>query len=1350
MSKSTPTSIIKLQELWAFATTRFAPVLVVAYQILALVALVTVAINATKFFRIPFIGSFIEHTMVFNNAESVNPNRWGAQSDWLKFGMQLQTIDDVEIRSVQHFYDVLRDLKVGELIGISVLDLLDDNPQEVTLSIELQYFPLSDQIAWMVIPFLVSLIYFGCGLWVFGLRRFDTKGQVYSTFTASAAIVIGGIFEIFTTTQLTGLWTFSLGMTAGTLIHFALVFPEKIRLVRKYPFLGWLSYIPTVILVIWAFPALYDFNNPLSYVLPWRFGFIFIGAAVFFFVGMTIYRRFNSLSPVVRHQSQILLFSAIISVFSFVIWSVFQIASLKIPFTPYLLSPLAIFPLAFTYTILKYRILKTDYIFSRVVLYSFLTILAVIGYALLVSGLSLVMGAFISPNQPLIIGLMVFLMALLLIPLRTQLQKLIDRVFFKGQQVYRERVEAFSGDLSKAMNLASIMALLRTNIDEMLLPEQQHIFVLDSMRDAYLSVPDGSGQPTTDINFVAKSALVQVLMLEKAYIFIRVEDDLPNALESDRSRLSLLGAQLFVPFPGRDQSLLGFIALTPRKSGEPYTTNDLKLLEALCDQTALAVERAQVIDDLERRVNEMNILIRVAQGVNITVRFDDILELIYTQTSRLVPTKDFWVMLYDSENDLYQYAFYLEDDRRMLEIENNHIFTIQDIAQEVILSGRPIVVNDYSHECSLRGLRKMVDGLYAWVGVPLNAGAVTIGAMSLASRDPTVVYNDHQVSLLQAVADQATGAIVKSRLLENTERNARQLSLLNEVGKNLTSMLDLPSLLNQILESAIEILNCEAGTLFVVDEETGELVFEVVAGPVADQLTGRRLPPGTGHAGRAAQSRKPVIVNEVRTTEEWNRDSDQETGFHTQDLLIVPIIISDRVVGVVEVINRKDKISFKKDDLELLSAFTSQAAVALENARLYTLTDQQLAARVDELSVMQRIDRELNDSLDITRSMEITLDWAVRQSGAEAGLVGIVENEGVRIMADRGYHEELIPYRDTWLPLDLPGLRDAVEKERTQRLYKEDPDINQNSIGLLTDTKSQVVIPIRREEDVIGLLLLETLQDNTWSDDTHAFLSRLTDHAAIAIANAQLFSQVQSADLAKTEFVSQVSHELKNPMTSVRGYTDLLISGAVGEVSEAQQNFLSTVRANILRMTTIVEDLADITRIESGNLRLEFNSVDIGNVVSEVDRAQRRDIEEKGQSLRIDIPKDLPAVWGDRTRLLQILINLVSNASKYTPEGGGINIQAEQTPNHWDPDGTSDVVLITVQDEGIGITEQDQVKVFSKFFRSDDPKAREAPGTGLGLNITRNLVELQGGKIWFDSEYGKGTTFYFTIPITEM
>jgi signal transduction histidine kinase len=146
-------------------------------------------------------------------------------------------------------------------------------------------------------------------------------------------------------------------------------------------------------------------------------------------------------------------------------------------------------------------------------------------------------------------------------------------------------------------------------------------------------------------------------------------------------------------------------------------------------------------------------------------------------------------------------------------------------------------------------------------------------------------------------------------------------------------------------------------------------------------------------------------------------------------------------------------------------------------------------------------------------------------------------------------------------------------------------------------------------------------------------------------------------------------------------------------------------------------------------------------------RSTRRQIEDKGQKLVQALPADLAPVWADRTRVVQVLVNLVSNANKYTPQGGEVLVSAEACDNTWDPNGAPRVVHMWVKDNGIGIGEEDQKKIFQKFFRSEDPKTREAPGTGLGLNITKSLVEMQGGKIWFESEFRKGTTFHFTIPV---
>ncbi len=1326
---------------------------VVVYQIVALAVLLLIAISAHAFFKIPFIGSLVEQTLVINGTDSIQKGTWDAKNKGLTFGHQIIAIDGDVISDHDDFLNTLKTYQAGDVIELTVRNLLEPETQPFTVPITLSVFPVADRIAQVFIPLLIGLVYLGTGLWVLSLRREDTAGQVFSLFTASMAILVPGTFEISSTVRSNYIWTLALGLTGSSLVYLALLFPQALPVVRRRPYLGWLSFLPAVAFTIWAIPTLYNFSDPLAYVNLWRNAYIFTGVAILFFLGMDVFRYYTSPSPIVRQQSKIILIGAALSFLPIAAWFLVAIFYVGIPFSSYLLFPMTIFPIAVGYAILRYRLLATDYIFSRAVLYAILMVLTVTGYALLVSGLSLILGESTRADSPIAIGLMVFLLALLFNPVRNRLQRIIERLFFRGQQVYRERIESFRQELTPEMNFGQILALLRRYTNDTVMPGQLHIFIRDAVQDVYASTPDEQGRPTTDIHFSVNSALPQVLSQEEDYLFIREGVPLPASLESERARLSLLRAQLFIPLPSREQNVLGFLALTPRKTGEPYNLRDLELLKSFSDQSALSLERAQVISDLERRVNEMNTLIRVAQGINITLQFDDILELIYAQTNRLIPSRDFWIMLYDPEVEIFQFAFYLENDRRLLEKEQQYIFTEQYLNQVVIRRGRAINTKDYRRECRLNGLQPAMEGLYAWAGVPLNAGATTIGSMSLASRDPSVTYSDEQLSLLQAVADQAAGAIVKARLLEDSERSARQLALLNEVGRNLTALLDLPSLLDQILASAIEILNCEAGTLFLVDEETGELIFEVVKGPVAGELVGRRLPPGTGHVGRSVETGEPAIVNEVRTTPDWSDDEDQQTGFKTRDLLLVPMKVKDRVVGVIEVINRRDRMPFTREDQDLLTTFTSQAAVALENARLYTLTDQRLAARVDELSVMQRIDRELNTTLDVSHSMQITLDWALRQTGADAGLVGFVEPEGIHIMASWGYEDELDPYRNHWLPLDLPGLKAAVERESTQQLTltetSEDTGAGRSGFGLLTDSRSMVVVPIRREDTVIGILMLESRKSDIWTEDTRGFLSRLTDHAAIAISNAQLFAQVQAADLAKTEFVSQVSHELKNPMTSMRGYTDLLISGAVGPITEAQKNFLQTIRANVNRMATIVGDLADISRIESGHLKLDFKAVRIADVVDEVRRAQQHNISEKNQTLETRIPEDLPAVWGDHTRLVQILINLVSNANKYTPDGGRIIIEAEQSENRWDPDGAPEVVRISVIDNGLGMTPEDQAKIFTKFFRSDDPKAREAPGTGLGLNITRNLVEMQGGKIWFESEYGQGTTFSFTIPVAE-
>jgi signal transduction histidine kinase len=324
----------------------------------------------------------------------------------------------------------------------------------------------------------------------------------------------------------------------------------------------------------------------------------------------------------------------------------------------------------------------------------------------------------------------------------------------------------------------------------------------------------------------------------------------------------------------------------------------------------------------------------------------------------------------------------------------------------------------------------------------------------------------------------------------------------------------------------------------------------------------------------------------------------------------------------------------------------------------------------------------------------------------------------------------------------LPAISAVIQSGQSSQVSL----VSNGAKGILPSAHTQIIIPIRREAQVTGLILLESTSD---SQGNLAFLNRLSDNAAIAISNAQLYDAVQRANVAKSDFVSFVAHELKNPMTSIKGYTELLAAGSVGNVNDMQANFLSTIRSNVERMSALVSDLNDNAKIEANRLRLDYKPVDVPDVIDEVLRSITRQIEDRRQTVELRISPRLPQVWADRIRVGQVLTNLVSNAHKYTPEGGNIIVGAEAAANQWDPEGAKQVVHIWVKDNGIGITIEDQGKIFQKFFRSDDSKAREAPGTGLGLNITKSLVEMQGGRIWFDSEFRKGTTFHFTIPVAE-
>jgi len=1309
-----------------------------AYLLAAIIVCVIAPFQARIWLNLPVAGALYQPGML--------PAQLAVTTDKLNEGTngidpleapRLISLAEQPVRSSADLRSILSARSPGDQLTGTFQTRLGEKTIEITLS------QLGDtqKIVFFALPYLIGTIYLICAIWIFLTLRYQSSARTFVIFAASVAISAAGWFDFISAHTFAYFWQAAI-LTAGAAIaNLALLFPDRDPWVVRFPNSRYVIYLLTTILAILSI----GMTDSSTRVLLSLISYVVCGLLILIGLAVMLFRRMKTASLVEEDQIRLILISAVISFLPAAIWFVgMPLWPRNAAISPYLFVTLIVFPIASGFAIQRYGLLKSDFLLKRTALYALMGIVIALGYAFLVTGLSLVFRNWILEWSVWMEGGLFFIIAMLLLPAYQSFKRKMDAAFMKGDSAYSDRLRTFSGELTHLIEIPEIIKVLRRHIEESLIPGDYHIFVYDPVTEQYLAAPDGSGKPSSDLRFGRRSGLVTTLEKMRFPMEVTVDRTLPLELMKEQTRLRLLNAEIYAPLSG-NQHLAGWVALGARLSGRAYERTDLGYLDSLCDQAALAIERAQVVANLETRVRELNVLARVSQMINITLTLDDILELVYTQSLQIVPAENFSILLEDKASGTLYWKFLVQREDR-LENEEEKPIGKPNILEKVVLDrGQAILTEDYQRECKKNGILCENPVPAHWMGLPLNAGAGTIGVMSISTYDSTITFNREQMNLLQAVADQAAGAIVKARLLEETEQRARQLATLNDLARQLSSTLELDPLLNHILDSAVDILNCEAGSLLLVDEQSQELVFKSTVGPVADELLGKRLPEGTGVVGKAVIENKPLIINDISQSPEWFSKPDEDTGFHTRSLLVVPLQAKDTVIGVVEVINRKDGLPFSQDDLDLLTSFAGQAAIAIENARLYTRTDQALEMKVEELSVMQRIDRDLTASLDVNHAMQITLDWAMRQSHAEAGLIGSVAGGQLQVIARKGYPQGV----EINSNLDFQEWAAWFEAVEYGKITCINPGQNWNG-SFLSDGATQILVPLRRETHTIGLLVLESALAPFGADpDIIQFLTRMSDHASIAVSNAQLYEEVQRANLAKSEFVSFVSHELKNPMTSIKGYTELILAGAVGPVNDAQKNFLGTIRSNVERMTTLVSDLADVSRIEAGRLRLDYMEVKVAEVVDEVMRSMKRQVEEKNQVVQVELPENLVEVWADKTRLNQIITNCISNAVKYTEAGGQIWIGAESCENRWDADGAPMVVHFWTRDSGIGISEQDQAKIFQKFFRSDDPKTREAPGTGLGLNITRSLVEYQGGKIWFESEYRKGTTFHFTIPIAD-
>ncbi len=881
-----------------------------------------------------------------------------------------------------------------------------------------------------------------------------------------------------------------------------------------------------------------------------------------------------------------------------------------------------------------------------------------------------------------------------------------------------------------------IISVLCTELMNIFAPRPLETVLYDSLaHDYHIS--------TTGQTLAANNPLVEWLLKQKPAAPISLPADaLPAALREAQTTLLERGLILIIPLGNS-----GWVGLGTPANVPAYTETERTFLTHLARPAIEGMERVSILENQQKRAQELRSLYWIAQAINFAMELDDLMELIYTQLKRVISLPTFYIALKDPDQDILTYAFYVEKDDRLYP---EKVWPLNEgLTGAVIRNSMTLRTNQYAQECQNREITLNDENPpFAWMGTPLTAGDKSVGVMVAESHDPHLIFSEEDENFFVTAAAYMASMMERRNLYDRLESRARQLSTLNEIGNLLASSLDLDRVLELVVRNAAKLLDAEAGSLLLLDEDSHELIFSISSGPAGAKLVGMRMPSDKGIAGAAFTENRPVITQNTQTDQRWYGNIDKKAEFVTQAIIAVPLNARGHTIGVLEAVNRRDHRPFNSEDAELLLAFAAQSAIAIENARMFTMTDQALQARLEELTTLQLIDRQLNTTLDYRAVMTQTLEWAIRMTDTKVGLVAALQEEedgvrGLRFLAHRGYDEDLFKrYSEEELWPVRKGLIGRTVETGETSLVK-NVDDNPYYSATLPGMRAQLSVPIKREERVIGVIALESGQSDSFSNEDVALIERLSDHAAIAIENARLFGQVQRANDAKTEFVSFVSHELKQPMTSMKGYTDLLMKGIGGELNEQQKQFLQVIRSNVGRMDQLVQSLLDISRIESGRLKLEMGDVVPEEMISEAVQAFEPTLNAKSQQISVDIEPDLPTVTGDRGRLLQVLTNLISNANKYTPEGGHISLRA----NRW-AENNKTYVRWSVQDTGIGMTPEELERLFTKYFRSSNAAVRSVQGTGLGLVITRSIIEMHGGHIWVESEYQKGSTFSFAIPAT--
>ncbi|MBN1661448.1 MAG: GAF domain-containing protein [Anaerolineae bacterium] len=595
-----------------------------------------------------------------------------------------------------------------------------------------------------------------------------------------------------------------------------------------------------------------------------------------------------------------------------------------------------------------------------------------------------------------------------------------------------------------------------------------------------------------------------------------------------------------------------------------------------------------------------------------------------------------------------------------------------------------------------------------------------------------------------------------TRQLEQTqrdlERRVKELTVLFGISKSVTSLLELDKVLERVVEAAVFIANAEEGALWLVEDsgrampgEAASLTLHAGKNLAKQEAALLHLPVQGTLVGQAMVSRQPVRISRAEGEGEFKIG----TGYRVCSLLAVPLSSRGRDTGVLSVVQRTRARGFTASDETMLQTLADYAAIAIENARAYQATDQALAQRVDELTNLYEISRMVASTLDREEIFDLVTAKLAEMFQVEAGALLLVDEETEELEFVTSWLGDREPLRGMRMKMGQgvvgqvavscqPALvNDAYHDER---FYSE----VDRTTGFVT--RSILCAPLTVQDRCIGVIELLNKIDEPFVQEDVERLTNVARSLAIALDNARLYEEARQLHEAKSRFVATMARELRLPLTAIKGYSEMLASEMAGSRSSLGMESAGQIRINADRLITLMEDLLDISRLETGEANLQLEPVAIKEVIAQITSAFEQRLKEKNLRLNVKVPARLPLVYIDRERVGQVLGSLLTNAYYYTLPKGRITVEAQALEVAWRQRDV-DWAMVSVADTGIGIGPDEQSRVFERFFRGDHPVIRQHPGRGLSLSISKSLVELHGGRMWVESEPGRGSIFHFTLPL---